>query len=283
MPIEADGETSMKKTIFTVRRIDAEKPFSLADVPTSPLTEPKKSELEAVRSEISELSGQLNKLQLRLHSSTEHGVLLVLQGMDTSGKDGAIRHVFSHVSPLGVRAEPFSAPSEDEQRHDYLWRVHAKAPRRGELVVFNRSHYEEVLVTRVRGWISKAVCQRRYEHIRDFERMLSDEGITLIKCYLHISKQEQRQRLQARMDDPDKHWKLQASDFEDRRLWKNYIEAYEDTIAATSTDYAPWHVIPADSKLYRDYFLMTLLVETLDGLKLKPPAASFDLKSVKLD
>jgi PPK2 family polyphosphate:nucleotide phosphotransferase len=283
MPIEADGETSMKKTTFTVRRIDAEKPFSLADVPTSPLTEPKKSELEAVRSEISELSGQLNKLQLRLHSSTEHGVLLVLQGMDTSGKDGAIRHVFSHVSPLGVRAEPFSAPSEDEQRHDYLWRVHAKAPRRGELVVFNRSHYEDVLVTRVRGGISKAVCQRRYEHIRDFERMLSDEGITLIKCYLHISKQEQRQRLQARMDDPDKHWKLQASDFEDRRLWKNYIEAYEDTIAATSTDYAPWHVIPADSKLYRDYFLMTLLVETLDGLKLKPPAASFDLKSVKLD
>ena len=273
----------MKKTTFTVRRIDAEKPFSLADVPTAPPTEPKKSELEAVRSEISELSGRLNKLQLRLHSSTEHGVLLVLQGMDTSGKDGAIRHVFSNVSPLGVRAEPFSAPSEDEQRHDYLWRVHAKAPRRGELVVFNRSHYEDVLVTRVRGWISKAVCQRRYEHIRDFERMLSDEGITLIKCYLHISKQEQRQRLQARMDDPDKHWKLQASDFEDRRLWKNYIEAYEDTIAATSTDYAPWHVIPADSKLYRDYFLMTLLVETLDGLKLKPPAASFDLKSVKLD
>jgi PPK2 family polyphosphate:nucleotide phosphotransferase len=273
----------MNKKTFTLRRIDAEKPFSLADVPTAPPTEPKKSELEAVKTEISELSGRLNKLQLRLHSSTEHGVLLVLQGMDTSGKDGAIRHVFSHVSPLGVRAEPFGAPSEDERRHDYLWRVHAKVPRRGELVVFNRSHYEDVLVTRVRGWISKAVCQRRYEHIRDFERMLSDEGITIIKCYLHISKQEQRERLQARMDDPDKHWKLQASDFEDRRLWKDYIGAYEDTIAATSTEYAPWHVIPADSKLYRDYFLMTLLVDTLDGLKLKPPAASFDLKSVRLD
>jgi PPK2 family polyphosphate:nucleotide phosphotransferase len=273
----------MNKKTFNVRRIDAEKPFSLADVPTAPPAEPKKSELEAVKNEISELSERLNKLQLRLHSATESGVLLVLQGMDTSGKDGAIRHVFSHVSPLGVRAEPFSAPSEDERRHDYLWRVHAKAPRRGELVIFNRSHYEEVLVTRVRGWISKAVCQRRYEHIRDFERMLSDEGITIIKCYLHISKQEQRQRLQARIDDPDKHWKLQASDFEDRRLWKEFIGAYEDTIAATSTDYAPWHVIPADSKLYRDYFLMLLLVETLDGLNLKPPAVSFDLKSVRLD
>ena len=274
----------MKKTTFTVRRIDAEKPFSLADVPTAPLTEPKKSELDAVRSEISELSGRLNKLQLRLHSSTEHGVLLVLQGMDTSGKDGAIRHVFSNVSPLGVRAEPFSAPSEDEQRHDYLWRVHAKAPRRGELVVFNRSHYEDVLVTRVRGWISKAVCQRRYEHIRDFERMLSDEGITLIKCYLHISKQEQRQRLQARIDDPDKHWKLQASDFEDRRLWKNYIEAYEDTIAATSTDHAPWHVIPADRNWVRNAAISRIVRGTLEEMNPQyPEPKGWDPATTKVD
>lgn len=273
----------MNKKTFTVRRIDAEKPFSLADVPTAPPTEPKKSELDALKNEISELSERLNKLQLRLHSSTEHGVLLVLQGMDTSGKDGAIRHVFSHVSPLGVRAEPFGAPSEDERRHDYLWRVHAKVPRRGELVVFNRSHYEDVLVTRVRGWINKTTCKQRYQHIQAFERMLSDEGIAIIKCYLHISKQEQKQRLQARMDDPDKHWKLQASDFEDRRLWKDFIKAYEDAMIATSSDYAPWYVIPADSKIYRDYFLMTLLVETLEGLKIKPPAASFDLKSARLD
>jgi len=283
MPIAGEGETSMNKKTFTVRRIDAEKPFSLADVPTAPPTEPKKSELDALKNEISELSERLNKLQLRLHSSTEHGVLLVLQGMDTSGKDGAIRHVFSHVSPLGVRAEPFGAPSADERRHDYLWRVHAKVPRRGELVVFNRSHYEDVLVTRVRGWINKTTCKQRYQHIQAFERMLSDEGIAIIKCYLHISKQEQKQRLQARMDDPDKHWKLQASDFEDRRLWKDFIKAYEDAMIATSSDYAPWYVIPADSKIYRDYFLMTLLVETLEGLKIKPPAASFDLKSARLD
>jgi PPK2 family polyphosphate:nucleotide phosphotransferase len=273
----------MSKKIFNVHRVDGDESLSLADIPSAPPKEPKKSELELVKTEIGELSAHLNKLQLRLHASSERGVLLVLQGMDTSGKDGAIRNVFSHVSPLGVRAEPFSAPSDDERRHDYLWRVHAKTPRRGELVVFNRSHYEDVLVTRVRGWISKSVCERRYEHIRHFERMLSDEGITIIKCYLHISKQEQKQRLQARMDDPDKHWKLQASDFEDRRLWKDYIEAYEDAIAATSTDHAPWYVIPADSKLYRDYFLMTLLVETLDVMKLKPPAASFDLKTARLD
>ncbi|MFM7668934.1 MAG: PPK2 family polyphosphate kinase [Betaproteobacteria bacterium] len=273
----------MNKKTFNLRRIDSHKSFSLADVPTAPPAEPKKSQLEAVKLEISELSARLNKLQLRLHASNERGVLLVLQGMDTSGKDGAIRHVFSHVSPLGVRAEPFGAPSEDERRHDYLWRVHAKAPRRGELVVFNRSHYEDVLVTRVRGWISKAVCKQRYQHIQAFERMLSDEGIGIIKCYLHISKQEQKLRLQARMDDPDKHWKLQTSDFEDRRLWKDYIKAYEDAINATSTDYAPWYVIPADSKVYRDYFLMTLLVDTLEGLKIKPPDASFDLKRAQLD
>ena len=143
--------------------------------------------------------------------------------------------------------------------------------------------FEQYLVTRVRGWINKTTCKQRYQHIQAFERMLSDEGIAIIKCYLHISKQEQKQRLQARMDDPDKHWKLQASDFEDRRLWKDFIKAYEDAMIATSSDYAPWYVIPADSKIYRDYFLMTLLVETLEGLKIKPPAASFDLKSARLD
>lgn len=273
----------MGKKAFKFHRWPEGKSAALGDIPTAPPAELKKAEIDTLREEIDQLSSRLNKLQLRLHASDQRGVLLVLQGMDTSGKDGAIRHVFSHVSPLGVRAEPFGAPSEDERRHDYLWRVHAKTPRRGELVVFNRSHYEDVLVTRVRGWVDKATCKRRYQHIRDFERMLSDEGICIIKCYLHISKQEQKQRLQARMDDPDKHWKLQASDFEDRRLWKDYIKAYEDAIAATSTDYAPWFVIPADIKLYRDRFLMELLVDTLDALALKPPKANFDIKSAQLD
>ena len=229
------------------------------------------------------LFDRLNQLQNMLYASKSRGLLLVLQGMDTAGKDGVIRHVFTHISPLGVRAQAFAAPSEEESRHDFLWRIHSKLPARGEMVIFNRSHYEDVLVTRVRGWINKTTCKQRYQHIQAFERMLSDEGIAIIKCYLHISKQEQKQRLQARMDDPDKHWKLQASDFEDRRLWKDFIKAYEDAMIATSTDYAPWYVIPADSKIYRDYFLMTLLVETLEGLKIKPPAASFDLKSARLD
>lgn len=267
---------------FAPLRVDGGMRLSLSGVPTAPpewLAIP----AERVREEIAGFSERLNALQELLHAAAMQGVLLILQGMDASGKDGAIRRVFSQVSPLGVRAEAFGPPSDEERCHDYLWRVHSKMPKRGELAIFNRSHYEDVLVTRVRGWIDRATCERRYAHIRHFERMLSDEGIRVIKCYLHISKQEQKKRLQARIDDPAKQWKLQPSDFNDRRRWDDFIAAYEETLAATSTDCARWHVIPADSKLWRDRFLIELLVNELQGLNLAAPKPAFDVASLRLE
>jgi PPK2 family polyphosphate:nucleotide phosphotransferase len=225
---------------------------------------------------------RLDALQSLLHAGKSKALLLVLQGMDTSGKDGVIRSVFTHVSPLGVRAEAFGAPSEEEKRHDFLWRIHQKVPALGEMTIFNRSHYEDVLVTRVRGWIDKKTWEQRFQHIRDFETMLQDSGVTILKCFLHISKGEQKKRLQARLDDPSKHWKLQASDFEDRKLWGDYMAAYQDAMSATSTPLAPWYVIPADRKPYRDLVLAELLVQTLEGMALATPKPKFDLSTAKL-
>jgi PPK2 family polyphosphate:nucleotide phosphotransferase len=225
---------------------------------------------------------RLSKLQSTLYAAKTTGLLLILQGMDTSGKDGVIRHVFSHISPLGVHAYAFGAPTDEEKRHDFLWRIHSKVPGRGEMSIFNRSHYEDVLVTRVRGWIDAATVKRRYQDINHFEALLHDEGITVLKCYLHISKKEQKKRLQARLDDPSKHWKLQASDFEDRKLWPDFMRAYQETMVATSTPDAPWHIVPADDKPYRDYFLAELLVHTLEKMNLHMPQPSFDLSKAKL-
>jgi PPK2 family polyphosphate:nucleotide phosphotransferase len=231
---------------------------------------------------VEKLSDKLNKLQNLLYASKNRAVLLVLQGMDTSGKDGVIRHVFSHVNPLGTHAIPFGAPTELEKSHDFLWRVHSKVPALGNLTIFNRSHYEDVLVTRVRGWIKKPVWEKRYEHIRNFESLLHDGGITILKCYLHISKQEQKKRLQARLDDPLKNWKLQEADFVDRKFWPEYQAAYQDAISATSTEQAPWYIVPADSKPERDYFIASLLVQTMENMNLTLPDPTFDVKSVKL-
>ena len=228
------------------------------------------------------LFDRLNQLQTMLYAAKSRGLLLVLQGMDTAGKDGVIRHVFSHVSPLGVRAQAFAAPSEEESRHDFLWRIHSKLPARGEIVIFNRSHYEDVLVSQIRGWLKPAMVTKRLAHIRHFEAMLHDEGITVLKCYLHISMGEQKKRLQARIDDPDKQWKLQASDFEDRKLWPRFMKAYQQTLSATSTPSAPWYAVPADDKSERNLFLAELLVATLDNMNLKMPAATVKLGNFKL-
>lgn len=231
---------------------------------------------------VEKLSDKLNKLQNLLYASKNKALLLVLQGMDTSGKDGVIRNVFAYVSPLGTHAIPFGAPTELEKSHDFLWRVHSKVPALGNLTIFNRSHYEDVLVTRVRGWIKKPVWEKRYEHINNFESLLYDGGITILKCYLHISKQEQKKRLQARLDDPLKNWKLQEADFVDRKFWPDYQAAYQDAISATSTEQAPWYIVPADSKPERDYFIASLLVQTLEDMDLALPKPTFDVKSVKL-
>jgi PPK2 family polyphosphate:nucleotide phosphotransferase len=263
---------------FVVRNGHA---LDLASVPTT-LKSLQSLGTDEAHTWLAQLGDQLDKLQNVLHSGKQKGVLLVLQGMDTAGKDGVIRRVFGHVSPLGVRAEAFGAPTSLEQAHDFLWRVHAKAPAHGEMVIFNRSHYEDVLVTRVRGWIDQATCERRYQDIGHFESMLHHEGIVVLKCFLHISKAEQKTRLQARLDDEHKQWKLQPLDFEDRQLWPQFVQAYERALSATSSEHAPWHIIPADNKHHRDIIVAHLLVKTLEGLKLKYPQPTFDLSKVKL-
>lgn len=270
----------MNNLFFEPWRVKQNSGFSLEGVRTEP---PEGDDFDADKQDMKALFDKLNKLQTTLYAGKTRGFLLVLQGMDTSGKDGVIRRVFSHISPLGVQAHAFGAPTDEEKRHDFLWRIHSKVPGRGDMAIFNRSHYEDVLVTRVRGWIKPKTVQSRYQDILNFEALLHEEGITVLKCYLHISKKEQKKRLQARLDDPHKHWKLQASDFEDRKLWPDYMQAYQEALSATSTENSPWYIVPADNKPYRDFFLSKLLVHTMEGMKLSMPKATFDLSKVKWD
>ena len=226
---------------------------------------------EADEKHLSKIAARIDESQELLYAEGKHGVLVVLQGMDTSGKDGTIRHVFHEVDPLGVRAVRFKTPNEDELAHDFLWRVHPHAPARGELVIFNRSHYEDVLVVRVHKLITEAECKRRYELINGFERLLVDNDTVILKFYLHISKDEQRKRLQERIDNPKKQWKFSMNDLADRALWNDYIKAYADAMAATSTEKAPWYVVPSNSKKNRNLFISSVLLETLEGLKMHYP------------
>ncbi|KQW90044.1 polyphosphate kinase [Massilia sp. Root418] len=253
-----------------------------ADAARQPLSDAAGSNAKQdIKEATARLLGRLADLQPMLQAQGKHKVLLVLQGMDTSGKDGAVRSLFSTINPVGLRAVSFKAPSEIELGHDFLWRVHRETPAKGELVVFNRSHYEDVLITRVLGMIDAKECRRRYAHIRDFERMLAETGTTLLKVFLHISKDEQRERLQARLDDPAKRWKLDPADFEQRKKWSVFQRAYQDAMQATDADHAPWYVVPADSKPHRNLAIASLLLETLERLKLdwpKPDPALLDMK-----
>lgn len=233
--------------------------------------------------DLSELGTEINALQDILHAEGKRKVLLVLQGMDASGKDGTIRHVFNECDPLGVRLASFKAPTSEELAHDYLWRIHQQAPKAGEMVIFNRSHYEDVLIVKVHGWIDEDECKRRYAQINDFERMLTETGTTIIKCFLHISKDEQKKRMQERLDDPTKSWKFNHADLEERALWPKYMEAYENAINATSTAYAPWYIVPADSKTNRNLLISRLILNTLKNMKLQFPAVPEDYKSVVID
>jgi PPK2 family polyphosphate:nucleotide phosphotransferase len=235
------------------------------------------------RQRLSEIGAKLDVLQERLHAQRKRRVLLVLQGMDTSGKDGTIRAVFHEVDPLGLRIAPFRAPTPDELAHDFLWRVHAQAPAAGELTIFNRSHYEDLLVPTVRGNIDANAFDVRCRHIRQFEELLADSDTTIIKCMLHISKDEQRERLQARVDDETKHWKFDVADLDARKQWDTYQGVYRNALAATSTEYAPWYVIPADSKTHRNVMVAELLLRTFQDLKLEFPPAKESLKGVKIE
>jgi PPK2 family polyphosphate:nucleotide phosphotransferase len=230
-----------------------------------------------------DLNARLEALQEKLWAEGRRKVLIVLQGMDTSGKDGAIRHVFDGVNPTGVRVASFKVPTEEERGHDFLWRIHAQAPGAGEMVIFNRSHYEDVLVVRVRKLAPASVWKKRYEQINDFERLLVENGTTVLKFFLHISRDEQKKRLEERLADPAKRWKFRLGDLDDRKLWPEYQRAYEVALAKTSTAHAPWYVVPSDRKWYRNLVVATVLVEALERLDLKSPEPAEDLDGVVVE
>ncbi|MCM3880268.1 MAG: polyphosphate kinase 2 family protein [Vicinamibacterales bacterium] len=217
------------------------------------------------------LQARLAALQEMLFAAHDRKVLIVLQGTDTSGKDGVIRHVAGSFNPQGIRVVSFRQPTSEELDHDFLWRVHSQVPGRGDIVVFNRSHYEDVLVVRVHELVPEAVWKKRYEQINAFERTLADSGTLILKFFLHIDKDEQRKRLDARLEDPTKRWKFNEGDLKERRLWKDYRRAYEDVLSKTSTAWAPWHIVPANHKWYRNYLVGAILVNALEGLRLKYP------------
>jgi PPK2 family polyphosphate:nucleotide phosphotransferase len=232
---------------------------------------------------IDEQSARLFDLQQVLYADNRRKVLIVLQGMDTSGKDGTIKHVFKMVNPLGVKVANFKRPNDVELDHDYLWRVHRNAPGNGEISIFNRSHYEDVLVVRVHDLVSTEVWRKRYDHIRHFEQMLADEGTVIRKFFLHISRDEQRERLEERLANPAKHWKFEHGDIEERAHWKAYTEAYEEAISRTSTEDAPWYVVPSNKKWYRNLLVSTILVETLESLDLRYPEPKTDLDGIIIE
>lgn len=238
---------------------------------------------EAALAEFEKLNEKLEALQELLFAEHKHKVLIVLQAMDAGGKDGTIRRVFDSVNPAGVRVASFKAPTAEELDHDYLWRIHKQVPGKGEMVIFNRSHYEDVLVVRVHNYVPPEVWKKRFDQINEFERTLAESGTTILKFYLHIDKDEQKERLQARLDDPTKRWKFRLGDLDERKLWGDYMEAFEDVLSKTSTDYAPWYVIPANRKWYRDLVISSILVETLEDLKMKYPESEENLDGVVIE
>ena len=226
---------------------------------------------------------RLAELQYLLYAENKHTVLTILQGMDAGGKDGAIRHVMTACNPQGVKVTSFKTPTAEELEHDYLWRIHKAMPRRGEIGIFNRSHYEDVLIVRVHDLVPKRVWKKRYRQINDFERTLTECGVTIVKFFLHIGKDEQKERLQDRLDEPDKHWKVNPADYEERKRWPEYQAAYEDALSKCSTRWAPWYVIPADHKWFRNVAISEILIETLEGLDMAFPKPQFDVSSIALD
>ncbi len=238
---------------------------------------------KATEKELSKLNKRLEALQELLYAEGKHKVLVVLQGMDTSGKDGVIRHVFEGVNPQGVRVAAFKVPTAEELAHDYLWRIHKQTPAKGEIVIFNRSHYEDVLVVRVHGLVPPEVWKRRYDHINWFERILAEEGTTILKFFLHISADEQKKRLQERLEKPKKQWKFNPGDLKERRLWNDYMAAYEDVLSLTSTEWAPWYIVPANKKWRRNLVISQIMVKALEKLKMSYPKPTEDLSGVVVE
>ena len=232
---------------------------------------------------LEKLNGKLESLQELLFAEHKHKVLIVLQAMDTGGKDGAIRRVFDGVNPAGVRVASFKAPTAEGLDHDYLWRIHKQVPGKGEMVVFNRSHYEDVLVVRVHNYVPPEVWGERFDQINEFERTLAENGTTILKFYLHIDLNEQKERFQARLDDPTKRWKFRLGDLEERKFWPDYMKAFEDVLSKTSTEYAPWYIVPANRKWFRDLVISSVLVDTLESLKMEYPESEENLDGVLIE
>jgi PPK2 family polyphosphate:nucleotide phosphotransferase len=230
-----------------------------------------------------QLNQELEALQELLYAEYKHKLLIVLQAMDTGGKDGVIRHVFEGVNPQGVKVASFKVPTRQELDHDFLWRIHKHTPEKGQIVIFNRSHYEDVLVVRVHNLVPEEVWSRRYEHIRSFEKMLADEGTTILKFYLHIDQEEQKERLQARLDDPSKNWKFSIGDLDERKLWDQYLAAFEDALVNTTTEAAPWYVVPANRKWYRNLVISTIIIEKLKSLKMSYPEPEDNLDGIMIE
>jgi PPK2 family polyphosphate:nucleotide phosphotransferase len=235
------------------------------------------------RQQLVELIEELALLHNRLYAEASRSVLLILQGVDASGKDGTIRRVLTGVNPQGCRIVSFKEPTATELAHDYLWRVHAACPQRGEIGIFNRSQYEDVVAARVRGFVPEAVWSRRPEHIREFERLLVDEGTTVVKVFLHISREEQGRRLRERLENPEKAWKFRRSDLDDRIRWDEFMRAYEDVIGQTSTKWAPWYVVPADHNWVRNVLVARILVDALRRIDPQLPSPEPGLSELVID
>ncbi|MEM9412670.1 MAG: polyphosphate kinase 2 family protein, partial [Planctomycetota bacterium] len=254
--------------------------IDLADVPSR--IDQKDFDKASAKKQIEDNAQEMADLARCLYAENKRSILLVLQGMDTAGKDGTIRAVMRGLNPRSCQVTSFKKPSEEELDHDFLWRIHHHTPRKGNIGIFNRSHYEDVLVVRVHNLVPKNIWKERYELINDFEKLLTENGTIIVKCYLHISHQEQRERLQARIDEPKSRWKFNPADLEERKHWSAYQEAYEAALEKCNTRRAPWYIIPSDQKWYRNLVVSNLMKETMKELSPKFPTATEDFKDIQV-
>lgn len=259
--------------------VDPEKPLKLKDV--DPAFKGHHESAEAAAVDTEHYRSKLASLQSLLYAEKKHSVLIVLQALDAGGKDGTVDHVFAALNPQGANVTGFKQPTPLELAHDFLWRVHPHTPAKGEVAIFNRSHYEDVLVTRVHKIIDKATWTARYQRIRDFEAELVENGTTILKFFLHISKEEQLARFAARLDDPERNWKISESDYSERKLWDDYTLAFEEALRATSTHHAPWYVVPANHKWFRNLAVSQIAADAMDDLRMSYPAPTVDLAEIK--
>ncbi|WP_339364566.1 polyphosphate kinase 2 family protein [Aliterella atlantica] len=261
-------------------RVKPKEEVALSDINPNTCEQYKKK--KDVEEELQYQRDRLGLLQERLYAENKRSLLIVLQAMDTGGKDGTIKHVFSGINPQGCRVWSFKHPSVEESNHDFLWRYHQKTPQRGMITIFNRSHYEDVLIVRVKNLVEEEIWRKRYHTINNFEQMLTLSGITIVKFFLHISKDEQKRRLESRLQDPDKLWKFSINDVQERSYWDAYQQAYQDALNNCSTNYAPWYVVPANKKWYRNLVIARAIADTLEAMNPQYPEAQTNPKNIKI-